>query len=256
MFFILSKTLDFFLMPVMWLLGIFMFALLTKSTRRRLWSLRLGLGLLLLLSNPFVINVLFLWWEVPPTPMKDVKHTYDVGIILSGVTTSSKSPKDRAYTNKGADRLLHTLMLYRQGKIKKILITGGVVDIFGNVAISEASQLANLLILSKVPKEDIILEEKSRNTRENALFTAKILKEKFPNKSYLLITSGFHMRRALGCFIKAEVYPVPFSVDFYSTDLKLSPMAFVPSEKALFYWYILIHEVLGYVVYGLLGYTA
>ena len=83
---------------------------------------------------------------------------------------------------------------------------------------SEARLLAKVLADCQVPEEDIILEEKARNTYENALYSQKILTKIFPNQTYLLITSAFHTPRALACFRKQQLKVKAFSTDFYSFD--------------------------------------
>jgi uncharacterized SAM-binding protein YcdF (DUF218 family) len=255
MFFILSKTISIILMPIFWILSVFVWGLLTKNPQRKKRAFLGSFILLIVLTNPFLINLLLLWWEIPPTPLKDIKEKYDVGIVLTGITKYDKSPEDRVYLTQGADRITHTLMLYKEGKIKKILITGGIIDLMGNARKSEARRLADFLIMSQVPKEDIILEEKARNTRENALFSQKILEKQFPQQKYLLITSAFHQSRALGCFRKVGLQPIPFSAGFHSSDLVHTDIgSFIPSEIALYHWYILVHEMLGYLVYAVMGY--
>lgn len=254
MFFILSKTLDFLLVPFTWILLIFGYALFTKHSKRKKRAYRVSFCMLLFFTNSIIINSLMLFWEKAPTPLKQLQK-HDIGIILTGTTNPSKSPKDRVYIGTGADRILHTLMLYRQGKIKKIIITGGVVSIFGKVKESEAKQLARILKDAKVPEEDIILETKAKNTYENAQFTAKILKKRFPKQKYLLISSAFHLPRAEGCFLKQGVKVTPFAVDFYTTDIyeSLSFSSLIPSIDALRRWSVLTHEVAGYMIYKLTG---
>lgn len=257
MFFILSKTLDFLLMPIIWVLGLLILALFQKRPNRKRRFLRAGIILLLIFSNPLLINSALLWWEIPPLPLEQLEKKYEVGVVLTGVTLSKKSPKDRVYFKAGADRITHALMLYRKGYIRKILITGGVIDIYGNSQKSESRRLAEFLELARVPKEDIILEEKARNTRENALHAKQILDERFPGKKHLLITSGFHMRRARGCFKKAGLELDVFSAGFYTQDFsKEGFLAIIPSEEALYRSYILCHEILGYLVYWLIGYLS
>ena len=73
--------------------------------------------------------------------------------------------------------------------------------------------LKNYLIKKKIPEKDIIIETESRNTKENAFNSARILKKQYKNGRYLLITSSNHMRRAQMCFEKTNI-----NIDSYSTD--------------------------------------
>ncbi|OJJ19971.1 hypothetical protein BKI52_15960 [marine bacterium AO1-C] len=256
MFFFLSKTLYYFLMPITWVMAILLWALFTKKSQRKRRLLRMGVFLLWFFSNPLIINQLLLAWEKPPTPLTSIHQTYDVGIVLTGITNSAKKPQDRVYFARGADRITQALLLYRMGKIKKILITGGSFDPKQRLERAESYWLKKFLIDAKVPAEDIVIETKARNTRENALFSKTILEKQFPRQSYLLITSAFHIRRAMGCFQKAGIQTTPFSVDFYTQDKGLLlPFSLIPAEVAFNKWYILMHEVVGYIVYKTLGYA-
>jgi vancomycin permeability regulator SanA len=140
MFFILSKTLYYLMMPLVWVLGILLFARLTRNERLRKRLLTLGIGLVWLLGNNFLVNEALLLWEIPPTPMSRV-GSYDVAIVLTGITNSTKQPRDRAYFEKGADRITHALQLYKMGKVKKILISGGSGSLNGQQG-SEAASCA------------------------------------------------------------------------------------------------------------------
>jgi uncharacterized SAM-binding protein YcdF (DUF218 family) len=255
MFFFLSKTISVVVMPIFWLLVAFIYTLWVRNPKRKKRALVFTFTLFVLLTNPFIINGLLLLWEIPPTPIEDLNENYEVGIVLTGITRSLKSPQDRVYLDAGADRIMHALWLYRKGKIKKFLITGGTIDLSGKVHRSEASQLAKILADAQVPAQDIILDENAKNTRENALNSQKIIDQQFPKQKYLLITSAFHMRRATGCFRAVGLEVKPFSAGFHTIDWQRSGFSdFIPSEKALHLWYILVHEVVGYTVYWGMGY--
>src|SRR5687768_13835290 len=112
MFFILSKTLFYLLMPITWIMGILIFGIFTKSEKRRKKLLITATVLLIFFGNQFLINELFLWWEVPPTPIAQLEQNYDVGVVLTGITNIEQRPRDRVYFEKGADRIMHALQLY------------------------------------------------------------------------------------------------------------------------------------------------
>jgi uncharacterized SAM-binding protein YcdF (DUF218 family) len=253
MFFIISKVIFYLLMPITWVLASFLISFFSKNTLRKKKALRTGIVLLVIFSNSMFSNELLLLWEVPVTPFSEVKN-YDVGIVLTGITNNNKEPYDRPYFNKGADRIVHAQMLYKMGKIKKILISGGVY--FTDSRANEAKELQKFLISAGIPEKDIIVEDKSLNTHENALFSSEILQKNYPNQKYLLITSAFHLRRAKGCFEKAGVQTDTFATDFYSQQRSWLPSYWlIPTEKAFFHSFVVFHEVLGYVVYKAIGYA-
>ncbi len=225
---------------------------LKKQKYKRI-SLKAAVFILIFLSNGFIANEVMNAWEIAPTPIAAVKN-YEVGIVLTGITNTLKSPHDRVYFHHHADRITHALQLYKLGKIKKILISGGSGSLLSR-DVSESENLKNLLLLAAVPEKDIIIEKASNNTHENAQFSVEILKALYPNKKYLLITSAFHMRRARACFEKEELEIDTFSAGFNTEDRQLTPdVLFVPNVKALDNWTTLTKEWLGYVMYWIVGY--
>ncbi|GHA79159.1 YdcF family protein [Pontibacter akesuensis] len=253
MFFILSKTLDFLLMPLVWVLLLLFLALFLRSVKWRRLSMVGAVLILVVFSNPFISNLAWRAWEVAPTPVREV-GTYDVAVVLTGVTEYHPGLTDRVHTKKGADRLLHTLQLYRLGKVDKILITGGKGFLMDDM-VPEAEQLKRILLMAKVPEEDIVIETRAVNTRENALFTAELLERHPEWQRVLLVTSAFHMRRAAGCFEKAGIRFDAYPTDFYSSAPIYTPdYTIIPSAISFESWHHLIHEIAGYMVYKILGY--
>lgn len=254
MFFYLSKILYYLIMPGVLIAVCLLLALFLKKKPLKKAFLISGIALFFLFTNDFIINAIFLQWEIPPTPFSAVEDNYDVGIVLTGITNLQVEPKDRVYFQKGADRIIHAIDLYKRGKIKKILITGGTGSLT-KPELTEANSLVKVLYLFDVPEEDIIIETQSRNTYENALFTAEILKAQFPEGRFLLITSAFHLRRAKGCFDKQGVVTDIFSTDFYTHPITYTPDSWlIPSENAMRKWVIFEREVLGILMYKLAGY--
>jgi uncharacterized SAM-binding protein YcdF (DUF218 family) len=253
MFFLLSKLLYLFLMPLLWVLVFLFLALFLKNPKYKRSFLLLALTILVIFSNPFLENEAWRAWEVEATPLNKVKQ-YDVAIILTGVTGYREDIADRIHTHKGADRFLHPLQLYRLGKIKQFLVSGGDGRVIGT-AVPEAEQIEKILLMAGVAEEDIITESNSRNTHENAVNTAKLLVRHPEWKKKLLVTSAFHMRRSEGCFTKAGVKADTFSTDFYSGPRYFTPDELIlPNAKSFDDWHLLIHEIAGYIVYKLMGY--
>lgn len=229
-------------------------AIFLKKKRLKRAFLILGTALYFLFSNDFIINAIFQQWEIPPTPFSAIEDRYDVGVVLTGITNMRTEPQDRVYFQKGADRILHAIELYKRGKIKKILITGGTGSLT-RPDLAEADNLARTLQLFGVPEEDMIIENQSRNTYENAQFTATILREKYPDGRFLLITSAFHLRRAKGCFDKQGIATDMFSTDFYTHPITYTPDSWlIPNENAFKKWAILEREIVGILMYRLAGY--
>lgn len=234
------------MMPIIWVSILLLLSLIFTTKRRKfLWY---SFILLILFSNPFISNYCLSKWEKKAVLIKKTKN-YDIGIVLAGMVKLKTKPYDRVFFGEAADRLLHAIHLYKEGKIKKILISGGDNAIIGEKR-SEAIELAKVFELCGVPKRDLIIEGESRNTNENAIETCKIIQEKYKTASCLLITSSFHMRRSEGCFKSQGLIFDSFPVDFRTGSLKLTPnQLIIPSAGAFKNWHLLIHEVLGYTVY-------
>jgi uncharacterized SAM-binding protein YcdF (DUF218 family) len=253
-FFLLSKLLYYLLMPAMWLVALLLAALLTRQPGKRRRLLLAATVLAVVGTNLALSNEALKAWELAPVPLAALPARADAAVLLTGITQDQR-PNDRVYLGPGADRLTHALWLYRAGRVRHIVISGGSGSVL-KVNNTEAHNLATLLRLAGVPARRILLEEKSRNTRENALFTQALLQQHPDIKSLVLVTSAFHQRRALGCFRKAGLHPVPFPADLRTYRRQPTPDYWlVPSPQALVQWSLLIHEVLGWVTYKALGYA-
>jgi len=121
----------------------------------------------------------------------------------------------------------------------------------------EAQYLKNYLINIGIPEKDIFIETKSRNTHENAVFTAEALGDSvIKNSSFLLITSATHLPRATKCFFKQGIYAKPFATDRYGGPYKLKfDYYFIPNVETLSNWVVLIKEYIGLIAYTFAGYV-
>lgn len=190
MFFILSKVLYFLIKPINWVAFPLLYFLWTKNTTRKRWALIITVSAFFFFTNHFIFNQVMRLWEVDTITADQIREPYDIGIILGGYSNFSIRPNhDRHNFNERGNRFYNALELYFEGKIQKLLLTGGTGAMLENQP-SEASQM--LLFLEKlgIPREDIILEPNSRNTRENALFTQQLIQDQYPNAKCLLITSA------------------------------------------------------------------
>lgn len=252
MFYFLSKIFHFLTIPLSWIILCFILSLFWKNTWRKRFLI-FGTTLLIFFSNPLIIHSILKWWEPPPTLLSNIQTKYQVGIVLGGINLNKK-PTDRTYLKRGADRIMHAVLLYRKGIIDKILITGGGKDSIFN---SEAEQLASILKTCQIPEKDILLETKAKNTYQNALFSKELLEEQNIKGKYLLITSAYHLPRASACFHKQGLNFDIFAVDFLSADYHKNIdwiNALIPSAAALETWQIVIHEWIGFVTYKVVGY--
>ncbi len=255
MFFILSKVFYIFLAPFTWFLIVLFWFLYAKSQRVKRRLKFTAIFIILFFSNTIVLKEFLRLWEVNGVSINQIEN-YDVGIVLGGMFEFDKT-LDRLSIRRGGDRIWQALTLYYEGRIQKILISGdsGYITDRG---LHEAEQLKEVLILHGIPSKDIITENVSKNTFENAYETVKLLKKMSLDKSdLLLITSATHMRRSLSCFEKQGVICTPFSTDPYTGGERAYHFDeyFVPSADTFSSWHALIKEWVGMIVYKIMGYA-
>ncbi len=254
MYFVLSKILRHVFSPLLWIAILIIVSLVMKNAklRKRLWII-LGV-MFLFFTNTFIADEFMRMWEIPAVQQHELNAPYDVGILLTGMC-SYDDTYNRINFNRSSDRLLQTMDLYHKGIIKKIFIAGGSGEL-RRPDFLEARILCDFLVQSGIPAADVAYEIKSRNTAENAIESARVLAPEKTDSTYLLITSGYHLRRAAACFRKQG-----FDVDLYSTDRFTGPRKFhfeymlLPRPEALQKWKILLLETNGMLVYKLKGYV-
>lgn len=253
MFFVLSKTLNYLAMPLVIVCILFILSRIISKERWRKLLWKCALALLLFFSNDFIANEFARLWEVPATPFREVNQTYEWAILLTGVTRSNIDPDDRVYFQRGADRVVHTVYLYKKGLIKRILVSGGDGNLL-EARRKEADEMKEALVLMGVPEAAIVTESNSRNTHESALAVKEIIDQQKLNGPYLLVTSAYHMRRSIACFKKADIETTPFSTDFITHKRKFTPdILIVPRIEALTVWTILFKEFTGMTTYWITG---
>ena len=127
-----------------------------------------------------------------------------------------------------ADRVVAAAALGRRYPNARIIFSGGSADLFANDA-READYAGQIFESLGIGKDRLIMERRSRNTYENAVFSKEVASPK-QGERWLLITSAYHMPRAVGLFRKAgfpvEPYPVDWRVGRDAADiLSLSNIA-------------------------------
>jgi uncharacterized SAM-binding protein YcdF (DUF218 family) len=208
-----------------------------------------------LFSNAFLFNMAVRWWEVDTPEVFNDTDTYDVAILLGGYSDLNLSnATDLHHLSASGNRFHLAMQLYQQGKFKKWLLSGGSGRLWDQEK-QEAIFVQDLLIRLGVDKNDIIIDPLSRNTHENAHFSRQKLEEYSPDGRYLLITSAWHMPRALACFEKEGLNVTPFSTDFKGKKVEFRPEPLlIPNAGTLHNWDFLIKEWVGYLVYWMKGY--
>ena len=178
----------------------------------------------------------------------------DLIVMLGGTLSPPGQWNPYGDLDSSAARITETARLYRAGKAPQVLISGGQLFPVAGRA-SEAEMVRALLMDFGVPESAIIVETLSRNTYENATGTARML-QKQPGASVLLVTSAWHMQRAVAVFRRAGVTVVPAPTDSFRAQLADSiPFGYLPDVDALRISTLCIKEWIGMAVYKLRGWA-
>jgi uncharacterized SAM-binding protein YcdF (DUF218 family) len=254
MFFTLSKTAAFLLLPSNFLIALGLIGCLLMATRFRRAGVRLSIGSFVLLgllgfSPAGALLAHKLESRFPPWDFS--RGAPDGIVVLGGAINPILS---RVYgevmVNEDAGRVVAIAKLARAYPNARIVYSGGDASLLADEA-SETDYVYPLLDYFGVPRERVMLESKSRNTSENAVFTKELVQPK-PGERWLLVTSAQHMPRAVGCFRQAG-----FAVEAYPANWRTGKrVRFRLSDSfgsGLNRLDFAAHEWLGLIVYRLTG---
>lgn len=196
------------------------------------------------------------WLLIPleerfPRPQWSAGAEVDGVVVLGGsVDPLIAERRDVIALRPYAERIAEMVMLANRFPNARIVHSGGTADIRQNKP-TEASAIAPFFEPLGIQKDRVVLEDRSRNTHENAVFTRQLVQPK-PGETWLLVTSAFHMPRAVGAFRGAGWGDIiPFPVDYQTSGeerlLQLAPVG---------RWWTLglaVHEYAGLISYYLAG---
>lgn len=257
MFFILSKTVAFLLLPSNLLIALILAGLVLMATRWRRAGRRLAATsfvLLLLLAFLPVGRYLGHFLENRFPPWDPARGAPDGIVVLGGVIDPviSRTRGQTALTDS-AERVTIIAKLAHDYPNARIIFSSGDASLFANQG-AEADYLYPLLDSFGVPRTRVTLENRARNTVENATFTKALVQPK-PGERWLLVTSAQHMPRAIGCFRRigfpVEAYPVDFN-----TPPRLRFKLSTDFGRGLGHADDAAHEWIGLLVYWLTGRTS
>lgn len=211
MFVLLSKIIPLLVYPTGLALLLLVLALRSERRRVRRRLLLAAVLLLWLFGNGYVSGLLVrsLEWRYLP------ESTYPQAgaiVILGGGTDPADYPRPTVEVNGAGDRVLYGARLYQQGLAPVIVASGGNLP-WTDTASSPAEGMAAILTAIGVPREAILLEDRSLNTFENAVRTRELL-EPLGVDHILLVTSALHMPRALRLFENQGFSVTPAPTDY------------------------------------------
>jgi len=162
-------------------------------------------------------------------------------VVLGGGHTSDPAlPLISQIGESSLVRLIEGIRIYRKFPGAKLLLSGG--GAFDPV--SEAEVMARVAREMGVPDRDIILETKSKDTRDEALFIEPIV----GNEPFVLVTTASHIPRSMALFKKLGMNPIPSPIGHIVKEgRELSPYSFFPKAENLRKTELAIHEYLGLI---------
>src|SRR5665213_1082900 len=259
MFFVLTKTLGFFASPSNAIMSLGILGLVLLCTRfaqagRRL--LVLSFVLLLVVGATPLGDALLLPLEQRFPPWDASRGAPNGIIVLGGVIQPELSAaRHTIEISEAAERVTTVADLARRYPDARIVFTSGSANLFFDGP-AEADYALPLFESFGIPRSRVVLENRSRNTAENATLSKALVDPK-PGERWLLVTSASHMPRAIGVFRHAgfpvEAYPVDWRTHGPEDLIPTFPQSllggFDKAETAL-------HEWFGLVAYRLAGRTS
>jgi uncharacterized SAM-binding protein YcdF (DUF218 family) len=220
--------------------------------RRGLVCLTVLLVLLGLMSTPVITYLVTATLEWPYPPLAARPEGIEAIVVLGGAVHAPSVPGQPA--ELGADslyRCLYARQLYRAGPACPIIVSGGKVSSSQKTPpVSHA--MRDFLAAAGVDPQDIIVEDLSRNTYENAVNVSKLLREKNLSR-VLLVTDAIHLRRSQLCFAGRGVRLIPAGVGHGTERFNWTMFKVVPNPKAAVQVERVYHEWAGIVWYWLKG---
>ena len=244
--FIISKIISIFFSPFLWLFILLIVALRTKLEKKRKKILSIAIVIAIVFSNSLIFNLAQYPFHAPPMPMAK-NEQYELGIVLGGMARYDPVSR-KAYFNISSDRFIQTALLYKKGHIKKILVCGGQNGLIKYRNFTEAQFVSENLIALGIPAADIIKEDQSKTTAENAAFAKKILDSThLLNGKAVLITSSFHIPRAVETFesVGIPVRPYPCAFSILPSSIRPDLQDLIPDAGVMSGWGGLIKELMG-----------
>ncbi len=255
-FLVLSKVLDLLLAPLTWAILLALLALLWQQ-RRPGWArllLSAALAVLVVFSLDPVARGLFARLESRAESTFRPDVPYDVVVVLGGVADlAAMRESGQIELTEAVDRISQAAILLRTGKAKVALLSGGIVFPRPGDPPSESEVLATWFGEQGIAPDRLVVEGKSRNTRENATESAAIIAA-HGWKRVLLVTSAWHVPRALGCFRAAGLSPDVLPVDHRSGSAG-GFGSWIPRAASLSASTDALRELAGGLVYRVMGYS-
>jgi uncharacterized SAM-binding protein YcdF (DUF218 family) len=182
------------------------------------------------------------------------KESVDGIIVLGGsYDTVSHSYLSTIYLREDTEPVSVVPDLVRQYPQARIIISGGADP--STPGPSEAAIIKQCYVSFGIPADRITIEDRSQTTAENARFTAELIRPA-PRTRWLLVTSAYHMPRAMGAFRKAGFNVIAWPAGWRTRGWRDLWLPAATADENLRRVDVAVHEWLGLLSYRLSGYSA
>ncbi len=176
-------------------------------------------------------------------------------VVLGGSTDEAlDAARGQVTVSTSADRVTEAVVMARRYPQARVVFSGGSGALVPT-GLTEAEETRRLWIAMGIAPERITIENRSRNTDENARFTTALVRPQ-PGDTWLLVTSAFHVPRAVGLF-RASGFPVvPYPVDYRTAGTGADWWPSADLSTGLQRLDFAVHEWVGLVSYWIAGKTS
>lgn len=253
--FIASKILALITQPLAWVIALLMLALCLPVSKIKMLKrvLAVALSILLLMG----------WEPLPDFFVRQLERQYlevsadadwssYAGVVVLGGALDAgyvAQAHTQPVLNGAAERMTGAVTLLQRSPHLQMVFTGGEGALFG-VGPTESERAKVFFNSLGLRGTQLQFEDKSRNTYENAIFTAQ-LDGIDKTQRWLLLTSAWHMPRSMATFEKAGWNVQAYPVDFRTGNQ--TPWTAYSLRSGVDSWQLLLHEWVGRVAYGLAG---
>lgn len=219
-----------------------LFLIFTRLRKTGTTFVSIGVLILVVFSISPTATFLLNGLEKQYTPLMSPPRSVEKIVVLGGgVSGNKKYPANTCLNSASLSRLVEGIRLYRRlskrNLNEQLILSGGRV--FRSPSIS--GKMKNTAVILGVDPSSIYLENGSQDTYHEALY----LKSQLGKRRFILVTSAYHMPRAMALFKAQGMHPIAAPTQFLAKRNRYSMSYFIPSTSNLVMSNIALHEYLG-----------
>ncbi len=243
----LHKFLPTFLSPIFLVIILALYGIVSGKRR----PIILALSFLFIFSTPLISDRIFYLMENSiQRPALNELPKVEAIVVLSGMISYVKAGTFSVNEWSDPDRFFGGIDLIRQNKADLLIFTEASLP-WSRSKIAEGSYLKMRAIDLGIDNKKILVTDEVQNTNDEAIAVLKLLKN--VDLDIILVTSAFHMPRALDLFEGKGFKVTPFPVDYKVSDRDLTVMDFLPSSAGLNKTSVATREMIGRTYYKVLS---